>query len=153
MPRLTSLSFVALLAIATTHAADPRETEIRNAMESFGRCWDAHAKDPGCMDRLLAPDFTAVALGAREFDRAGFIDFVKNLPASNTWGSGPGDRMPGAVVRFYGPVALITYSHKNATPVEHLARFTHVFVNSEGRGWLMARLHASRPNIPTQAKK
>jgi hypothetical protein len=133
-------------------AADPREAEIRDFMEAYGRCWDAHAKDTSCMDKLLAPDFNNVNFGGSVVDRAGFIKHVQDLPDSNTWGH-PGERMPAGVVRFYGQAALVTLGVHVRTPVEQDEQFTLVIVNVDGKGWRMVRLHGSRRPSVANPKK
>ena len=99
------------------------------------------------MDPLLTPDFNWVSLGARSEDKTGFIERVQKMPDSNTWTT-PAD----ALIRFYGSTAIVTYGLTHNSPVDHVDQFTHVWVNVDGKGWRMARLHASHPTLPTQAK-
>jgi hypothetical protein len=132
-------------------AADPREAEIHDFMEAFGRCWDAHAKDPNCMDKLLTPDFNAVMLRG-PVERAEFIRVVQGLPDSNTWGS-PGKRTPNAVVHFYGPVAVVTWGVHVMAPMEQIEQITHVIVNVDGKGLRLARYHNSRLPVANPAQK
>jgi hypothetical protein len=99
------------------------------------------------MDQFLTPDFNWVSLGAQSEDRTAFIERVQKMRDSNTWTT-----PPDVLVRFYGSTAIVTYGLPHATPVEHVDQFTHVWVNADGKGWRMARLHCSRPTLPTQAK-
>jgi hypothetical protein len=144
----STLLLAAVMLACTVYAADPREAEIHKAQEAFGHCWDAHSKDTHCMDQLLTTDFSWVSLGARSEDRTAFIERIQKMPESNTWTTPPDD-----TIHFYGPTAIVTYGVQHSTPVSHMDQFTHVWVNVDGKGWRMARLHCSHPTLPSESKK
>jgi hypothetical protein len=82
-------------------AADPQEYEVR---QSAGYdCWAT--RDPGCMDKVLAPDFTWVFGTGIEVDRATFLAAIMN---GTTFGPNFFST-DDAVVHFYGPVALLSF--------------------------------------------
>ena len=147
------LLLLTLLIVTTAVAADPRDPEIRQAQERFGKCWEAHAKDRTCMEGLLTSDFNAVMINGRPVDKAGFIEIVHRLPETNTWRNEKGEHLPSdASVRFYGNTAVVTYGVAHKAPVEHVDQFTHVYVKTDA-GWQMVRLHGSHPNVSGQSKK
>jgi hypothetical protein len=130
--RLVPLALLALaLSLITVGlAADPRESEVLKAQESFGRCWAA--RDPSCMDKLLASDFTYVGRSGRELDRAGFLATIKE----GTDISARYEAEKDAVIHFYGPVAVL--ASKNDTLL------TLIWVNADGKGWRLVRGQGTR---------
>lgn len=127
-----------LLAVLTLslsvgiRAADPREADVRMAQQAFGHCWEAH--DADCMNKVLTGDFDFIARNNAAMDRQQFLGMVKagnisatfNVPAS-------------AQVRFYGPVALVTF----VAGGPRAAKITLVWSNADGNGWKLARGHVS----------
>ena len=100
------------------------------------------------MAKLLSSDFTAVMKNGRPFDRATFIERVAAMPDTNTW-----QLRDGTNIHFYGTTALVTYALADSNPEPHEDQYTHVFVNADGQGWRMARLHISHPFLSPQGKK
>jgi hypothetical protein len=124
---------LALSLIPVGWSADPRESEVRKAQQSFEHCWAA--RDASGMDKLLASDFTYVGRSGRELDRASFLGAIKegNISARYT-------AEINAVIHFYGPVAVL--ASKNATLV------TLIWVNADGKGWRLVRGQGTLPPAP-----
>jgi hypothetical protein len=110
-------------------AADPQEVEVRKAQDAFARCWEI--RDAGCMDRVLAPDFTWVFRTGMEVDRAAFLATIMD-------GTTIGPRFfstDDAVIHSYGPVALLTFAATGNQPTI----LTLVWFNSNGKEWRLVR--------------
>jgi Domain of unknown function (DUF4440) len=133
MPRVIVIfTFLACFA-AGVWAADSQEYEVRRAQDAFAHCWVT--RDAGCMEEVLARDFTWVFRTGIEVDRAAFLAALTNdTTLGNTFFSGD-----EAVVHFYGPVALLTFAGTGNTPTI----LTLVWFNSNGKDWRLVRGHAT----------
>jgi hypothetical protein len=105
--------------------ADRGEAEVREAQQAFGHCWEA--RDAICMDKLLASDFDWVNRRGHKQDKAAFLAMVKGGDIS------PAFRLPAdALIRFYGPVAVVTLAHTGV-------HVTLLWSRAESDCWLLVQ--------------
>jgi hypothetical protein len=131
-------------AAVSLAAADSRENEILNREKAFWSAW--YHRDPEAMAKLITDDLFVIPRTARSVNRD---QFLQDLKAGRfTTGSGEFSRPADLLIRFYGSsTAIVTYGFESS----HSTRFTHVWVNVDGKGWRMASFHSSLPfTLPKQ---
>jgi len=129
-------------------AADSRDSQIVDREKAFGDAWEK--RDPQAMARVITDDFLIVTRASTIMDRKQFLDGLKG----GSFSQNNRDRvqMPkDLLIRYYGPsTAVVTYSDQGpwgppGKEIPTLHRFTHVWVNPDGKGWRMASRHVSLP--------
>jgi hypothetical protein len=129
--------------------ADARESQILERERAFESAWNK--RDPQAMGCLITDDFVIITRTLRFVDRKAFLAGLKAGDFSvNERDQGPSPK--DLLIRFYGPAtAVVTFSDEEpwgvagGRQVPTLHRFTHVWVNPDGKGWRMASRHVSLP--------
>ena len=127
--RLLSILIFATIA----HAADPRETQVKEAAASYQKCFAG--RDMECLFRLLTDDFVLIRPNGDVYDRAGLLTALKDekiVARSSNWDQ--------SVIRFYGTTALMSVNR----------RLTLVWVAPDGKSWRLA--HSQNTPAPSPAK-
>jgi ketosteroid isomerase-like protein len=147
------LMFCTVFAGAAT-AADSREVEVKKARLEFWKYWDT--RDAAGMATMLADDFVQFTRNARFADKTTFLTDLKAGKYSQTANRNLDDVVDPRV-RFYGTVAIVTYSlHLEADAAGSVdaapprPRITEVWAKVESKGWKMVNFHASLP-LPAPA--
>jgi ketosteroid isomerase-like protein len=143
------LMFCTVLWAATATAADSREVEVKKARVEFWKYWDT--RDATGMATMLTDDFVQFTRNARFADKTTFLSGLKAGNYSQTANRNLDDVVDPRV-RFYGTVAIVTYSlHLEADAAGSVdaatprPRITEVWAKVEGKGWKMVNFHASLP--------
>lgn len=129
-------------------AVDSRDSQIIDRERAFGDAWEK--RDPQEMAKVITEDFVIVTRTTTIMNRKEFLDGLKG--GSFSQNSRDKVQIPkDLLIRYYGPsTAVVTYSDQGlwgppGKQVPTLHRFTHVWVNPDGKGWRMATRHVSLP--------
>jgi hypothetical protein len=148
------MRFIFVLVFAMmANAADTREAEVMAASNSFDKCWDS--RDVACLSKATTEDFILISRRADIRERAAFLEGMKSGSYSQTAGSA---KIRDQKVRFYGNTAIQTRVENTPTPIgprgaqnqpvvaaDHFQ--TLVWVNIDGKGWRLATMHVSLPQL------
>ena len=139
-----------VLFTASAKAADDPEAELRKARIEFWKYWDT--RDAAGLATMMTDDFVQFSAQATFLDKATFLADLKagkysKIDKRNL------DDVVDPRVRFYGSVAIVTYSAPRlatgapgsfdaATP---RTRITEVWAKVKGAGWRIANFQVSVP--------
>ena len=144
------LMMCAVFCAAKAGAADPREVELKKVRGEFWKDWATG--DATGMANMLTDDFVQFSQTATFVDRTTFLTFLKSGKYSKGKVENPTlDHVVDPRIRFYGTVAIVTYSapleaeHGSIDAATPRTRVTEVWAKVEGEGWKIANLQVTRP--------
>lgn len=142
------LMLCAVFCAAAAKAADPREVELKNVRVEFWKYWDT--SDATGMASMLTDDFVQFSNTATFVDKTTFLTFLKAGKYKKVENRILDDVVDPRV-RFYGTVAIVTYSAPLAAEPGSIdaaaprTRVTEVWAKVEGKGWRMANFQVTLP--------
>jgi ketosteroid isomerase-like protein len=144
------LMLCAVFCAAGAKAADPREVELKKLRGEFWNDWAIG--DATGMATMLTDDFVQFSQSATFVDKTTFLTFLKSGKYSKGKVENPTlDDVVDPRIRFYGTVAIVTYSaplaaeHGSIDAATPRTRITEVWAKVEGEGWKMANFQVTRP--------
>jgi len=142
------LMLCAVFCAAAAKAADPRDAELKKARAEFWKCFATG--DATGMATIVTADFVQFSETATFVDKTTFLSDVKTRKYSQV--ENPVlDDVVDPRVRFYGTVAIVTYSAPLAAESGSIdaatprTRVTEVWAKVEGEGWRLANFQVTRP--------
>ena len=142
------LMLCAVFCAAGAAAADRRDVELKKIRADLWKCWAAG--DATAIATLVTDDFVQFSQTATFVDKSTFLTYVKTGKYSQV-GNPTVDDVVDPRVRFYGTVAIVTYSAPLAAEDGSIdaatprTRVTEVWAKVKGKGWKMANLQVTGP--------
>jgi len=144
------LMLCAVFCAAGAKAADPREVELKKVRGEFWKDWATG--NATAMATMVTDDFVQFSQTATFVDKTTFLTFLKAGNYSKGKVENPTlDDVVDPRLRFYGTVAIVTYSaplaaeHGSIDAATPRTRVTEVWAKVKGKGWKMANFQVTRP--------
>jgi ketosteroid isomerase-like protein len=142
------LVLCAVFCAAAAKAADPREVELKKVRGELWKYWATG--DATSIATIVTDDFVQFSQTATFVDKPTFLARLK----AGKYGKVENPTLDDVVdprIRFYGTVAIVTYSaplaaeHGSIDAATPRTRVTEVWAKVEGEGWKLANIQVTQP--------